>query len=166
MFRTAAAVMFTLSVSCLPVFAADSEGARPAADEGRVVTATNPDASTAAAASRPDASLRAWASRPVTRPRMLHALYGSLSALQAYDVYSTRQGLAHGAREANPSMKSIVGNPLAFIAVKSAATVVPMLIADRMWRKHRAGAILTMVVANSVMAAVAANNARVLHHQR
>jgi hypothetical protein len=102
----------------------------------------------------------------LSRPAALPVLYVSLSALQVFDVYSTRQALAHGAHEANPVMSGIAGNPVAFTAVKAATAIIPMLIAERMWKTNRVAAILTMVAANSAMAIVAANNARVLQQVR
>ena len=41
-----------------------------------------------------------------------------------------------------------------------------ILIAERMWKTNRVAAVLTMVAANSAMAIVAANNARVLQQVR
>ncbi len=43
------------------------------------------------------------ASSSLSRPAALPALYVSYAALQAFDMYSTQQALARGAREANPS---------------------------------------------------------------
>jgi hypothetical protein len=119
-----------------------------------------------AAVSRPDLSARRVFDRPVARPAVLPVLYGSFAALQVYDMYSTRQALAQGAHETNPAMQGIVGNPVAFTALKVATAIIPMLIAERMWKTHRLAAIVTMVVANSGMAMVAANNARVLRQLR
>jgi hypothetical protein len=124
------------------------------------------DASRLVSDSRPGVSFGRMTDRPVSRPAVLPALYVSLSALQAFDVYSTHQALAHGAHEANPVMGGIVGNPIAFTAVKAATAVIPMLIAERMWKTNRLAAVLTMVAANSAMAIVAANNARVLQQVR
>ena len=162
MFRTAAALMLTLTVSSLPARAADSENPTPAAPGGSTTAvAADLDLSRLAAAPRPDAI-----NRRVVRPSALPALYVGFAGLQAFDFYSTRRALAQGGQEANPVMKGIVGNPFAFAAVKGVMTVAPMMIANRMWRTNRVGAIVTMVVANGAMAAVAANNARVLQRLR
>jgi hypothetical protein len=103
---------------------------------------------------------------PTTRPSLLPALYVSLAALQIFDGYTTQQGLVHGAREGNPLMQGVVGNPAVFWSVKAATTVAPMLLAERMWRTNRVGAIAVMVATNGVMAAVAAHNARVARQLR
>jgi hypothetical protein len=102
----------------------------------------------------------------LSRPVALTALYASYGALQTYDVYSTRQGLARGAREANPLMEGVVGNSGAFIAVKAGVTVGTIVAAERLWRKSKPAAIGLMIAANSVGAIVAANNARTLARLR
>ena len=171
MIRTPAIVLLSLSVSSLSAFATDAESAHP---EGstipieRTTVVANVDRSplVAALANPVDASLsQVVTGHPRTRPGMLPALYVSFSALQAFDVYSTRRALAQGARESNPVMQGVVGNPVVFIALKAATTAVPMLIAERMWRTNRVGAIALMVIANGAMAAVAANNAHVLQQR-
>lgn len=162
MFRTAAALMFTLALSSLPARAADNENAAPATGGGSsAVVAADLDLSRLPAVNRPDVT-----TRRIRRPGALPLLHAGFAGLQAYDFYSTRRALAQGGQEANPVMKGIVGNPFAFAAVKGVMTVAPMMIANRMWRTNRVGAIMTMVVANGAMAAVAANNARVLRRQR
>jgi hypothetical protein len=98
---------------------------------------------------------------PAKRPAALPALYAGLVAAQAFDAYSTQRGLASGAREANPLMQ---GGGL--WTMKAVGTIVPIVIAERMWKTNKVGAIVTMAIANGVMAAVAANNARVLRQQR
>jgi Domain of unknown function (DUF5658) len=167
MFRTVAAMMLTLCVCSLPASAADENRTGVASlKENSAVPVTVFDVSLLAAGSRPDVSARRLFDRPVSRPAALPVLYAGLAALQVFDMYSTRQALALGAHETNPAMQGIVANPVAFAAVKVATAVIPMLIAERMWKTHRFAAIVTMVVANSAMAMVAANNARVLHQLR
>jgi hypothetical protein len=93
-------------------------------------------------------------------------MYGSLAALQGYDVYSTLRAVKQGGAEANPLMAGIVRRPAAFLAIKSAATVATICMAERLWRKHRRGsAVVLMVVTNGMMAVVAAHNASVLRAQ-
>ena len=97
-----------------------------------------------------------------SRPAALPALYISLAALQVFDVYSSSRGLAQGAREGNPLMQGIVNNPVAFWTIKAATTVAPMILAERLWKKNKVGAIAVMVIANGVAVAVAAQNGSVL----
>lgn len=101
------------------------------------------------------------------RPALLPALYGTSAFLQGYDAYSTLSVLKNGGVEANPVMKGITKNPAAFIGLKAGVTMMSIMAAERMWkRNNRFGAVMTMVVSNSLMAMVASNNARVLSHIR
>jgi len=151
--RIAAVAVMTTFLSTAPVFAADNRPAdAPVTSSDGVVVA-------------PPAIPR-LAMPPITRPALLPGLYAGLIALQGFDIYSTTNALRHGAGEANPMMQGIVGSPALFWSVKAAATVTPMLAAERLWKHNKAGAIAVMVVSNGVMAAVAAHNASVLHTQR
>ena len=63
----------------------------------------------------------------------------------------------------NPLMRSILGSRAAFIGLKVAMTVGPIIVAERMWRDHRRGsAIALMAISNGMMALVAARNASVI----
>ena len=98
-----------------------------------------------------------------TRPSALPAMYVSLAGLQAYDGYSTTRGVKNGATEANPLVGSLASQPAAFWTVKALSTVTTIYFAEQLWRQHKRGqAIMTMVVANAVMGAVAAHNMSVL----
>jgi len=143
MIRTiAASAVLSLTMSALPASAADE--------------------STAAATPAMPATM----SRPLSRPAALPALYASYAALQAFDVYSTRQALGRGAREANPLMEGVVGNADAFVAVKTAVAVSTIVAAERLWKTNKAAAIAVMVASNGVAAVVAARNARTLGQLR
>lgn len=135
-----AAALMLLTVATVPAIAADDEAAPAAAPS--VVSARLTGA--------------------VSRPAMLPALYASYAALQAYDVYSTKQALSRGAVEANPMMRDVVGNTGAMIAVKSAVAVGTIVAAERLWKTNKAAAIAVMVAGNGVTAMVAARNARTL----
>jgi hypothetical protein len=102
----------------------------------------------------------------LSRPATLTALYASYSALQAYDVYSTRQALARGAREANPLMQGVVGNTGAFVAMKAGVAVATIAAAEKLWKTNKPAAIGVMIAGNSVAAIVAARNARTLSQLR
>jgi hypothetical protein len=93
---------------------------------------------------------------------MLPALYASYTALQAYDIYSTRQALSRGAVEANPLMQGVAGNTGAMIAVKAAVAAGTIVAAERLWKTNKPAAIAIMVASNGVAAMVAARNARTL----
>jgi len=159
----AIATMLTLGLNA-QVFA---DGSRDSADGSR-------DSASAVATTPADENLRPQLAlaRPLSmetgarRPIGLPALYASFVALQSFDIYSTNKAIANGAHEANPMMKSVVGNPALFYGVKAVATVAPMLAAERMWKTNKARAVAIMLMSNGVMAAVAAHNASVLSHKR
>jgi hypothetical protein len=102
----------------------------------------------------------------LARPGVLTALYASYGALQAYDVYSTRQALARGAREANPLMTGVAGNTGAFVALKAGVAIATIAAAERLWKTNKPAAIGVMIAGNSVAAFVAARNARTLTQLR
>ena len=101
-----------------------------------------------------------------SRPALLPMLYVSYAALQAYDVYSTRQALARGAREANPLMQGVVGNTGAFVAMKAGVAVATIAAAEKLWKTNKPAAIGVMIAGNSVAAIVAARNTRTLGQLR
>jgi Domain of unknown function (DUF5658) len=97
------------------------------------------------------------------RPSVLVPMYVSFAALQGFDYASTTRAISSGAgREANPVMGPIVGNRAAFLAVKAGGAAGTMWIAERMWKKHPAGAIVFMAALNGVMATVVTHNMRVV----
>ena len=144
----AAAVLLSLTLSVLPAAAADD------ADNAN------------AAAAAPAVVVPARISRALARPAVLPALYASYAALQVFDIYSTKQALARGAREANPAMQGVVGNSSAFVAVKAAVTVGTIAAAERLWKTNKVAAVALMVVSNGILAGVAAKNARILRQLR
>ena len=138
-FTTAALLSLTFAV--MPASAADDSSAAPAASAISVNTRI---------------------SQAVRRPAALPALYASYAALQAFDVYSTKQALGRGAREANPLMQGVVGHTGTFVAVKAAVAMTTIVAAERLWKTNKTAAIAVMVASNSVAAIVAARNARTL----
>ncbi len=145
MTRTIAAATLSLTLFALPAHAEDD-----AATANTVTGMTAP----------------ATVSQSLARPAVLTALYASYGALQAYDVYSTRQALARGAREANPLMQGVVGNTGAFVAMKAGVAVATIAAAEKLWKTNKPAAIGVMIAGNSVAAMVAARNARTLGQLR
>ena len=95
------------------------------------------------------------------RPSMLPALYVAQGALQAMDMHSTMQAISRGAHEANPVMQGVVGNKGAMVAVKAGVAASTILMSECLWKKgNRTGAIVSMIIANSVTAVVVAHNYR------
>ena len=103
--------------------------------------------------------VRSSLSTPQRRPALLPALYVVQGALQAMDAHSTYSAINGGAHEANPLMKSVVGNKGAMLAVKAGVAASTIWIAESMWKRgNRVGAIVTMIAANSVTGLVVAHN--------
>ena len=147
---------FFAAVASVVLFAAPSFAADTiVAGEDTVAAAVE------AAAPAPVIAAPVW--KPVARPSILPALYAGSAVLQAYDAYSTLKALKLGAVEANPIAQGVVGNPALFIGVKAAVSAASIMAAEKMWKNHhRVAAIATMVATNSIMAMVAANNAKVI----
>jgi hypothetical protein len=101
------------------------------------------------------------------RGALLPMMYASLIGLELYDGISTTRGLANGAVESNGLQSTLTEHPETLWAAKAASTVVAVYFAERLWRHHRRGqAIAVMIASNGIMALVAANNASVLRTQR
>ena len=100
---------------------------------------------------------------PATRGSALPLLYAGLIGLQAYDGFSTSRGLKQGAVESNAMMATLVKHPASLWGAKAATTFASIYIAERLWKQHRRGAAIAMMVAtNAMMVGVASNNAKVL----
>jgi len=94
------------------------------------------------------------------RPAPLVPLYVSFAALQALDVHSTLTALDAGGREANPMIRSTLGNPAGLFLLKAGTAAGVVLITERLWRRNRTAAVVMMIALNSAYATMAANNYR------
>jgi hypothetical protein len=92
------------------------------------------------------------------RPPALVPLYVTFAALQILDAHSTTRGLKNGAVEANPIMAPLAGNTAALHATKIAAAGAILYATEKIWRKNRLAAIMTMVAVNSGLAVVVHRN--------
>jgi uncharacterized protein DUF5658 len=138
----AAALMLSSAVS---VAAADNADRT---DKAEKTENTEPRAASAPA-------LDSWAyERPSSSPA-LKVLYGSYGVLQGLDVYSTSAALRGGAREANPLMDTHAGHAIAFKAAIGLSTYYAV---NKLSKKNRKAAIVTIAILNGVTAAVVANN--------
>ena len=95
------------------------------------------------------------------RPSSLPVLYGTLSAVQVWDLYSTSLALKSGAHEANPNVAPFTSSRASMLALKAATTAGAILCAEKMWRKNRTGAVVMMVAINVATAAVAQHNIQI-----
>ncbi len=118
-----------------------------------------PLAAAVAAAPALEPVLEPWMlDRKVSRPGAVTAMYGTLAALQALDIYSTRRALNRGGSEINPLMEKAAGQNASMIAAKAISTATSIYFAERAWKKNRKGTVVLMAVINGVTAAVVANN--------
>jgi hypothetical protein len=85
-------------------------------------------------------------------------LYASYAALQMVDVHSTNRALDRGGVEANVLMRRIAGSPLPLTLVKASAAASTIYLVEKVRRRSRMGAMLTMVGLNSAYAIVVATN--------
>ena len=108
------------------------------------------------------------AAAPAVSPRpslTLPALQVSFGALQILDVVSTTRALNAGLTEGNTAMRGVVDRPLAVAAVKAGSTAATIYLVNRVARKNRAAAILTMLAINSAYSVVVVHNFRAVRHQ-
>lgn len=100
---------------------------------------------------------------PPERPRPLPALYGGAVFLQSCDAYLTLVALKRGASEANPVLRPVSGEPIAFIAVKAGLTATSIVGVERLWKdNHRVSAVALMAASNALMIVINAHNVAVL----
>jgi hypothetical protein len=150
-----------------PVLAADVVDDKAGVSEGRKADPLPPKADATALAGGVDWSLPPVHFGPATRGAVLPALYGSYAALQVFDAYTTLSGVRRGALEGNAVMSGMAANSAAVWGVKAGVTVSAVMISEHLWKQHRRGqAIAVMLAANGVMAGVAARNAAVLRTVR
>ena len=94
------------------------------------------------------------------RPAPLVPLYVAFVGLQALDVHSTFSALEGGAREANPMVRSALGNPAGLFLLKAGTAAGVVLVTEKLWRRNRTAAVITMIALNSAYATIAAHNYR------
>ena len=99
------------------------------------------------------------------RPAVLMPLYFTFVGLQALDVHSTMSAVESGAREANPMVRGTVGNPAGMVVLKAGTAAGVVFLTEKVWRRNRTAAIVTMFALNSVYVTVAAHNYRTAARQ-
>jgi hypothetical protein len=77
------------------------------------------------------------------------------------DIHSTQRALGRGGREANRSIRPLVGSPVAFTLVKAGSAAATIYLVEKVRKKNRAVAIATMVGINSAYAVIVARNYRI-----
>jgi hypothetical protein len=94
------------------------------------------------------------------RPAALPALYASFAVLQGLDAHSTLTAVGAGGREVNPAVRELVARPASFVAAKIAATAGTLYLTERLWKRHRVGAVVLMAALNVTYGAIVAHNYR------
>jgi len=101
------------------------------------------------------------------RPPVLVPLYLSLIGLQVMDgVTTVRAVTEYDARELNPAMRPFAGNQAAILVIKASSTAGTVYAVERLWKRNRVAAVLTMIGINAGYAAVVAHNVRALEAGR
>ncbi len=150
-----AAALIVAALSAAPA------GPGPTDAAPRQDVAAAPLAAAVAAAPALDTAPEPWMfDRKLRRPAAVTVMYGTLGALQALDVYSTRRALNRGGTEANPLVRPAADSIAAMSAVKAASTAASIYFAERVWKKNRRGTIVLMAIVNGATAAVVARNLR------
>jgi hypothetical protein len=103
---------------------------------------------------------------PHERPPALVPLYVSFATLQALDAHSTMTALEHGARETNPLVRGAMSMPAGMVALKAGTAVGVIYLTEKLWKRNRVAAVLTMVALNSAYATIAAHNYQAVQRQR
>jgi hypothetical protein len=119
-----------------------------------------------AAADTAAVEARPFAIRTSMRPAPLLGLYVSLATLQALDITSTRRALNAGSVEANPLVAPFAGSTFAMTALKAGVTGATIFASERLWKKNRKAAMITMIGLNAAYGAVVSHNYRVGAAQR
>jgi hypothetical protein len=91
---------------------------------------------------------------------LLNSLYATTVLMQVLDIHSTMQAMNNGAIEGNPAMSHIAGKPGAFIATKAAVAAASIWAANKMAKRNKVAAVMTLVAVNSAYAAIVSNNYR------
>jgi hypothetical protein len=119
-----------------------------------------------AATVAPATEAQPFEARPPARPAPLVGLYVSLAGLQALDITSTRRALDAGASEANPFMAPFAASALALTVLKAGVTGATIFASERLWKKNRKAALLTMIGLNAAYGAIVARNYRIAAVQK
>lgn len=94
------------------------------------------------------------------RPPALVPLYISFATLQALDAHSTLTAVEQGARETNPLVRGAMTMPAGMVALKAGTAVGVIYLTEKLWKRNRVAAVVTMIALNSAYVTIAAHNYR------
>jgi hypothetical protein len=92
------------------------------------------------------------------RPAALTPLYISFATLQGLDVHSTFRALGSGGRETNPMIGAVAGTPAGMVALKGGTAIGMIYLSEKLSKRNRTAAVLTMIGLNSAYAMIVAHN--------
>jgi hypothetical protein len=95
--------------------------------------------------------------------RVMFPLYAAQVGLQALDIHSTTRAINAGASEGNALMSRIAGNPTALLFVKAGATASTIYLTEKVAKRSRLAAVITMVGLDSAYVLIVAHNYRSAH---
>jgi hypothetical protein len=166
MFRAKLVAVVVFAIGFVPgVRAAQAQEAAPDRVEllTRDFTPTLLNASTAAAVRLAEAEQYPLSPVVPNRPKLggkslLASLYATTIVVQALDMHSTLRAFNAGAVEANPAMSGITRNRAAFVATKAAVAAASIWAAQKMAKKNKIAAVVTLIAVNSAYAMIASHN--------
>jgi hypothetical protein len=97
--------------------------------------------------------------------KLLTSLYASTAVMQALDIHSTLRAFSAGAVEGNPLMSGVTRNRAAFVATKAAVTAVTVFAVNKIAKKNKVAAVITLIAVNSAYAMVVQHNYRLARNR-
>lgn len=89
------------------------------------------------------------------------SMYMAFGTLQTIDAYTTLRALRYNGREVNPLVAAVQEYPAGVIAVKSAVTFGTVYVSEKLRKRNKLVAGVTVAAVNSAYLWVAAHNVRV-----
>jgi hypothetical protein len=153
--RLVACLTTSFVLAVVPALAAQEMLPGPAVDVDLRAASTAPPLPLAVSAASPQPGGYPSAAG---RPSILTPLYIGFAALQAIDVHSTFRALNHGGRESNPIVARMIDAPAGLVALKAGTSAGIILVSEKLWKRNRAAAVITMLVLNAAYAGVVTHN--------
>jgi hypothetical protein len=92
----------------------------------------------------------------------MYSMYVAFGVLQGLDAYTTLTAVERGARESNPVVGGLTGNPPALIAAKAASTVVTIYAMEKIRKRNPLAVAIAMAAIDSAYLTIVAHNTAVL----
>ena len=89
---------------------------------------------------------------------LMNSLYVSTAVVQVLDLHSTLKAFGAGATEGNPLMAGVTRNPATFAVTKAAVAAGTIFAAQKLAKKNKVAAVITLVAVNSAYAMIVSHN--------